>query len=201
MFKSRQYDSIGNIETSNGIITTTEGIEKGIFFRFPIREKSYSNLYGHGDRPIESYITSCHNSFLRRIFEYAIGNYRVINEYIPSAMKEEGEYEDWGMMINQVISPIYFIRQFRELTYQQLESEQSHPIQKISSYGYNDLDTECSGYCQKEVTKITFNNGKCITSISRKEYHYSYSHIVEDLLKVIKYSTKPDAPTLVKADE
>lgn len=142
----------------NNVFITSEGKEKGIFFRFPIQMVMY-NWYDEG-----VYFPTWFNWILN-IFR--IGKAKEFMKLDNAA----------GFRFYEFASPIYFSRDYRTLEY--LSSDL-----KISSYGYGKYKDSDS--CLVEYTKMTFTiNGEKIVkkTVSRGKYNFCYQHKVESFIK------------------
>lgn len=175
MFSKKRYIEFRNEKIGNHSITFGSGIEKGIFFRHFLRRETFST-YDYETSCPQQYYEKCKSNLVKRLIEYLKGNYTIINRVIPRSM-EERDY-DWGVYVNCFISPVYFKREFRELICE--AGDYNASVQKIVSYGYNDIDEEVGGNCRFEKTSITLKNGKKIKSVADESYHYTYFHIIRD---------------------
>ena len=158
------------------VITTEEGVEKGIFFRNPIQTVFYDTYYC--DNPETSawkYIQDIKNP-VRRLYEIIIGNKNIL--------KDIHEFEkdiDWaGFDANILCFPIYFKRNYRKLVAHSCNSDSN--IQSIESYGYESEFNWCAGDCYIEKTKLGLKTGKVIRVTRDRSFYYTYEHIVRDII-------------------
>ena len=78
------------------------------------------------------------------------------------------------------MSPIYFTREYRKLIAK--STRESDTIQKVYSYGYEGPYNFCRGACYIERTCIVLRDGSKIQMKKTDFYHYTYIHIVKDML-------------------
>lgn len=124
------------------IISTEEGIEKGIFFRNPL-QKVYFDAYE--DEPILSaweYLDRIKNP-IRRIYEILIGNGKIVKN-----IEEWSKDMSWGGFTGNILcSPIYFKRRYRKLKAipdGSNNNNNNNNIQEINSYGYESEFNSCA---------------------------------------------------------
>lgn len=161
---------------NNHVITSEEGIQRGIFFRNPIQKVSFDAYYDV--QPAVSawvYKEKIKNP-IRRLYEILIGNGNIVRNIEEWAMSC-----DWaGFNANKLMSPIYFKREYRKLT--SISSSSDDVIQKVVSYGYEGPYNYCSGACHIERTRITLKNGRRIRLKNKDKYYYTYIHIIENII-------------------
>lgn len=160
-------------------ISTSEGQQKGIFFRRPILAISVGVYDGNPcGVTIESFIRSVKknkfNSFIQRSI---LKNGNVIDHL--NEWMEDMSFA--GVKINIFCSPIYFKRDFRKLSAVYV-GEEDTLIDKIDSFGYESEFNNCSGKCDTEHTIIHFKSGKSIKEKRNGEYHFTYRHIIKDMI-------------------
>lgn len=158
-------------------IVTTQGVEKGIFWRSSIQEVTFTTEPLDMGLSAYNFITQNKN-ILKRFFQVLIGN-----KYIVKHAQEWEENDDgsWaGFSANIICFPIYFKRKFRKL--RAYSSNRLDNIQSIVSCGYESKWESCSGHCKIERTKITLNNGRVIKSRCYGSYQNTYTHIVERVI-------------------
>ena len=85
-----------------------------------------------------------------------------------------------GFSANILCFPIYFRREYRALT--ALSQDADENIQAVHSWGYESEFENCSGGCAKEITLFKMRNGKTMREVKKKNYYYTYSHIIENLI-------------------
>ena len=161
-------------------ISTQSGIEHGIFFRNPIQKVYFDLYFYYEDNPFSvysgpDYIERLENP-LRRLYEILIGNKEVINN-IEDYLKDENCS---GFKANILCSPIYFKRAYRATKV--ISCDTSNIVKGIYSYGYESEFETVAGGCEVEETKITLRNAKSIKYRMTKKYHYTYSHVMKNLL-------------------
>lgn len=160
----------------NYIIKTEEGIEKGIFFRSPIQKAFIDFYYNHeyNEKYTKDYFDKIKNP-IRRIYEILIGN----KDIIKNIDKMINNIDIMGCDVNVLCSPIYFKREYRKLVAEPVDYD---GIMSITSYGYESEFTYCAGDCVVEKTKIKLKNGKTLKIKTRDQYHYTYAHIIKDII-------------------
>lgn len=158
-------------------ITTVDTTEKGIFFRSPIQAMD-KDVYAENEfYSAWAYLNQLRASKFKRFYEKFLGNKKVVDN-----IEEWSENMDWGgCKVNILASPIYFNRKMRKLT--AICTNPNCNIQKIESYGYESQWEVCSGACVIERTVITLKGGSKIHVKHRDYYHFTYEHIVKDILK------------------
>ena len=181
--KKSEYIHYG--ATDNYIIFTDEGIQTGIFFRSPIRKITYEVYpYSSEHFSLAIFAQDCKDSRLFRIFQYLIGNRKIIK----TIMEEKDLFLDqdlFGIEGNILISPIYFKRNYRALDI--INMNDDIPIEYISSFGYDDKYNRVSGYCSKETTVIHHKYKKKETRLrTGNKYLYTYLHIAKELIKTLE---------------
>ena len=168
-------------KTVNGwTIKSTESVEKGIFFRCPIQEVFYDAYFDEKDVNFSAwmYVNKIKNP-LHRCYERLIGNKRAVQE-VANWLKQD---DFCGFYANVLCCPIYFRRRCRKLTAENITDDQS-PYAKIQSKGYESPYNHVAGYCEKEKTIFTTKQNKRLKPIlERGEYKYTYSFIIEKVLK------------------
>lgn len=157
------------------VITTTEGLEHGLFFRSPIQNVFFDGYYDNTKFSAYKYMDKIQNPF-RRFYEILIGNKSVVKN-INDWSNEIG----WGgVCANILCFPIYFKREYRSLT--AISTNANDNIQFIKSYGYESEFNYCSGDCVREKTVMILKNKKCIKFNKKEQYHFTYSHIIKRVI-------------------
>lgn len=152
------------------------GTEKGIFLRQPLKKIEFQEMWdSESKQDIYTYSKKIQNP-VRRLYEICIGNGTIVKE-LNEWMKD---CDFAGFTGNIICCPIYFKREFREL---HLKSNTDSMIKEIISKGYENEFELCSGGCEKEKTLIKFTNKRQSRFTTKEHYHYTYSHICEELLK------------------
>lgn len=155
------------------VISTEEGIEKGVFFRNPLQKIRFDVYYDDPKMSGWKYLHNINNPF-RRFFEILIGNGNIVKN-----VKEWSNDVEWeGFTGNILCCPIYFKRKYKKLN---AVSGGSDDIQEINSYGYESIFEKCVGSCDKENTTIKMNSGKKI-KIKRRSYHFTCEYIIEKII-------------------
>lgn len=176
--------SISYGATGTYVIFHDEGVETGLFFRFPIRKVCYKVFTEQKNDPsLIEFVQDCKDSRLFRIFNYIMGNKNAVKEIL-----EENIFNDddlYGIDINKFISPIYFKRNYRKLDIINMDEDQ--PVNYISSYGYDDEYNQVAGNCTKETTYIHTKYKKREIKLRRgKKYLYTYIHTAKELIKLLE---------------
>ena len=160
----------------NYIINTEEGTEKGIFFRSPIQSAFIDFYHDHeyNEKYTKDYFEKIKNP-IRKIYEILIGNRNVIKntDVLMNSLNI------CGCCVKVLCSPIYFKRDYRKLIAEPVDYD---GIMSIISYGYESEFTYCAGDCVIEKTKIKLKNGKTLKIKTHDQYHYTYAHIVKDII-------------------
>lgn len=167
-----------DIETFKGFsIITEEGIQYGIFFRSPIQKVEFDAYYADIPETSAYIFQKKIKNPIRRAYEILIGNYEPVKN-----ISKWLDVEDFaGFVGNKLMSPIYFKRNYRRLI--ATNEKSNNAINKVESYGYEGPYNRCSGACHIERTKITLRNGTIMKKVTKKQYHYTYEHIVEGMIK------------------
>ena len=156
------------------VISTEEGIEKGIFFRNPLQKVEFD---AYCDEPILSawkYLDDIKNP-IRRIYEIVIGNKNIVHN-ITKWSKDM----NWaGFTANIICFPIYFKREYRKL---RAISSNKNNIKEIVSYGYESEFNMCGGNCDVEYTTIKLRNGKVMKFKRNEQYHFTYEYKVKEII-------------------
>lgn len=156
------------------VITTEEGTEKGLFFRSPLQKVTFDGYYDNPKFSAWKYLKDIQNP-IRRMYEILIGNGNIVKH-----IKEWSEDIDWcGFNGNILCLPIYFKRKYRKL---RAISNGDNNIQEIISYGFESPFEICAGACAIENTTVLLKNGKRIKMRRKKYYHFTYSHIVKEVI-------------------
>lgn len=159
------------------VITTSDNMVKGIFFRSPIQPIDKDTYAEDEFHSAWVYLNKLKENRFRRFWEKLLGNKKVVNN-----IEKWSESMDWGgCRVNILASPIYFYRQQRKL-----EAICTNPdcnIQKIESYGYESQWNYCGGACVVEKTVITLKNGKKMHITRNDYYHFTYEHIIEKIIE------------------
>lgn len=157
------------------VITSEEGIEKGIFFRNPLQKVDFD---AYGDEPILSawkYLDRIKNP-IRRMYEILIGNGKIIQN-----IEEWSKDIDWGGFTGNILCPpIYFKRNYRKL--KAVSNDSNNNIQEINSYGYESEFNICAGDCVIERTVIKTKSGKRIKLKQYDQYNFTYEHIIKGVI-------------------
>lgn len=156
------------------VISTEEGTEKGLFFRSPLQKVSFDAYYDEPKMSAWKYLHDIKNPF-RRFFEILIGNGNITKN-----IKEWSNDADWGGFTGNILCcPIYCKREYRRLN---AVSSGSDDIQEINSYGYEGEFEICNGHCNIEKTVIKMKNGKKIRIKRGESYHFTYEHLVKEII-------------------
>ena len=156
------------------VITTKSGVERGIFFRSPIQSVGYDGYSWQSKFSPWNYMEAIKNP-IRRLYEILIGNGNIVKNIKNWAR----EPNFGGFRGNIICFPIYFKRDYRSLL---AESTGTGNIKKIKSYGYESEYCTCGGECKVEKTKVWLKNGKVIHLRENELFHYTYLHIVKDII-------------------
>ena len=164
------------INHKNYVIQTTEGTERGIFFRSPL-QKVFFDPYNLDDnnKYTKNYLRKIKNP-IRRFYEILIGNKDVVNN-IDTWLSQIGF---GGCQITVFCAPIYFNREYRKLT--AVSTSTTDNISSIISYGYESEFNWCSGDCVIEKTTIKLKTGRKLRIKRNEQYHYTYRHIIKDII-------------------
>lgn len=164
------------INYGNYVIQTQEGVEHGIFFRSPIQEVFFDPYdLNDNNKYTKNYLRNIKNP-IRRFYEILIGNKDVVNNIETWC----GQIGFMGCQIKIFCAPIYFKREYRKLT--ALSTSASDNISSIISYGYESEYNWCSGDCAIEKTIIKLKTGRKLWIKRTERYHYTYRHIIEDII-------------------
>lgn len=156
------------------VISTEEGKENGLFFRNPFQKVSFDAYYDESVLSAWKYLKDIKNP-IRRLYEILIGNGNIVKN-----IEKWSKDCDWGgFNANILCFPIYFKREYRKLVAHSCEGGN---IQKIASYGYESEFNMCSGECDMEKTVIHLKNGKTIRIKRKEQYHFTYEHIVKEII-------------------
>lgn len=154
-------------------IHTQSRYKRGVFFRNP-RQKIYYNAMCDG-ADISGYLEKIKNP-LRRLYEICLGNRDVMH----NLGKWMNELDFAGCTIYAIRCPIYFKRKTRTLT--AVDNSNKRNIAEIQSSGYESEFNYCDGDCEIERTKIKCKSGKTIRIVNKGQFHYTYAHIVEEII-------------------
>lgn len=155
------------------VITTKEGVEKGLFFRSPIQKRTIMTYFDMSEMD-QKYIEKIRNpGTIRRFFERLLGN----GEVLKNLDNYLNDIDCAGFDIKYICSPIYFKRESRHLT--AVCTNPKKNIQKIVSHGYEDQYNICGGDCHVEKTIITTKTRSKIRIKKKEQYEYTYAHIVK----------------------
>lgn len=164
------------------LIYSEEGEKRGLFFRNPLQKVSFD---AYSEDPMFSawkYEEDIKNP-IRRLYEILIGNGKIVKN-----IDEWSENLDFaGFTAKILCCPIYFKRKYRKLV---AYSCGNGNIQKIVSYGFESEFNECGGDCDIEKTYILLKNGKHIRIKRKEQYHYTYVHIVKEIIDGAKNGQK-----------
>lgn len=156
------------------VISTKEGTENGLFFRNLLQKVNFDAYYDDPKMSAWKYLHDIKNPF-RRLFEILIGNGNIVKN-----IKEWSNDVDWGGFTGNILCcPIYFKRKYRQLN---AVSSGDDNIQEINSYGYEGEFEICAGYCDMEKTVIKMKNGKKIKIKRGESYHFTYEHVVKEII-------------------
>lgn len=181
---SLKSDSISYGATGTYVIFYDEGIETGLFFRFPIRKVCYK-IYTErkNDPSLIEYYQNCKDFKLFRVLNYILGNKDAVNTVLDEDFFSDDEL--YGVDVNKIISPIYFKRNYRKLDIINMDEDQ--PVNYISSYGYDDEYNQIAGNCNKEITYIHTKHKRREIKLRRgKKYLYTYIHTAKELIKLLE---------------
>lgn len=156
------------------VIIIEKGVEKGIFFRSPLQKVFFDAYYGETKLSAWKYANSIGNP-IRKFYEILIGNGR----YVKNIKQWLDDIDFAGFHGNIMCFPIYFKREYRKLVAQSCGNDN---IQKIESYGYESEFEYCGGCCDIEKTIFHLSNGKSIRIKRRKTFHFTYMHIIEQII-------------------
>ncbi len=160
------------------VINTEEGKEKGLFFRNPLQKVGFDGYYDDSMFSAWKYKKDIKNP-IRRLYEILIGNGKIVKN-----IDEWAENSDFGGFTGNILCfPIYFKRKYRKLV---AYSCGNGNIQKIVSYGFESEFNECGGDCDIEKTDILLKNGKHIRIKRKEQYHYTYEHIIKEIIDTEK---------------
>ena len=167
---------------NNYTIFQKDGEKRGIFFRNPLQKIYFTMDY---DKTLEKREKFFHcNKYLERInnpiirfWERIKGNGNVVKN-LHKWMEDCSFY---GFSAKMIVSPIYFHRKFRSLLCVNVNDNGN--IKQIYSYGYEIGFEVAQGDCYKEITNVLLTNGKKVKIKTRGSYHYTYEHIIEEILK------------------
>ena len=184
IFRKYSSEFKKEIFESKYVITTDEGKEYGIFFRSPIMKYELDAYYLEDeDRNAYYYLDRINNKKRYKILQIILGNKSMVNNINTWAASD-----DWaGCVINKLTSPIYFSRNYNELTLRPYGANCPlvGGITFIHSKGYHYNNTFCAGHCIKETTIIKIKTKGIDDTekiIKRKCYHFTYSHIIKEFL-------------------
>ena len=156
------------------VISTEEGLERGIFFRSPIQRVGFDAYYDNPKFSAWQYLNAIKNP-IRRLYEILMGNRKIVKN-----IQAWSESRDWGgFNANILCFPIYFKRDYCKLI---AHASEGYPITKIYSYGYTSEFSDCAGECVIERTKIRLRTGKVIRIKRRKTYLFTYLHKVKEII-------------------
>lgn len=182
---SKQSGSTSYGSTQNYIIFHDEGVQTGLFVRFPIRKIMYE-IYPYNSlctTSLAEFAQNCKDSKLFRLFNYIIGNKDAVKFALDEDLFDDPDLA--GLEINRIISPIYFKRNYRSLNI--INMDDDSVIEYISSFGYDDEWIQVAGHCNKEITKISHKHKRLKTRIRYgKSYLYTYIHIAKELIKTLE---------------
>lgn len=149
-----------------------EGIEKGVYFRFPL-QKVYKESFSFNDE--NECVSGWRNRAIKQVIPF------LLNIRMWFKCKEWLEEDDFaGIRVKELCSPIYFIRKVRTATHKIL----NHPfITEINVYGYEPYKNYCAGAAEREVTIIKFKDNSKNRVVKYEKFHYVYAHVVEQELK------------------
>lgn len=173
MKKSR--DKLQLDKHNDYIITSTEGTERGLFFRSPIQNVQFDVDYYGPRLSAWDYQHKIKNP-IRRFYEILIGNRKIVKNIDAWA----DDFNFAGFNANILCFPIYFKREYRQLSVYSCDN--TTDIQSIYSHGYESEFNFCSGECVVEKTTIKLKNGKQLKFKKFEQYHFTYTHIIKRVL-------------------
>lgn len=159
------------------VITTSDNMIKGIFFRNPIQPIEMDTWADEEFYSAWAYLNKLKGNKFRRFWEKFLGNKMVVDN-----IEKWSENMDWGgCKVNILAKPIYFHRQQRKLT--AICTNPNCNIQKIESYGYESEWNVCGGACVVEKTIITLKTGEKIHIKRNDYYHFTYEHVIREIIE------------------
>lgn len=179
------------------LITSEEGIERGLFFRNPIQKVFLSVDYIIGYSLYE-WLEKVNKNPIRKLFEILIGNLNIIK----NIERDSEDINFAGYDCNILCSPIYFKRIYRKLIVNSTKEYLS--IKSIKAYGYENPYETVAGFCEKETFKVTSNIKSKQKIVTKGQYHYTYPHIIKQIIdsdeSVLEY-VKADIEAINKVKE
>ena len=173
--KTQIDHKINVVNYNNYVITTTEGTEKGLFFRNPIQKVTFDAYFDRSNFSAWAYLNKIKNP-IRRFYEILIGNRQIIKN-----IDEWSKDYDWaGFTANILCFPIYFKREYRTLSASSTDTNTN--IQSIKSYGYESEFNFCAGDCALEKTIIKLKTRKKLKFKKNEQYHFTYRQVIERIL-------------------
>jgi hypothetical protein len=161
--------------TKDFTITTGEKYRYGLFFRSPIQKV----MYEHNTNNVNKYSYARKWLFRAKIMVtpyllncITFGKKRDFILYNPDA---------YGIVVNELASPIYFRRKMRYLNC--LVHDDNSSILRIKSFGYGGYKNRNTGICQKEVTKIYIRRQKTRKVVRRETFCFTYTHMIKRLIR------------------
>ncbi len=125
--------------------------------------------------------------FLRApIQKYAIDFFNFDRKYKLSLLEKLVNFkrlklakkEDWdGIIINVVVSPIYFTRYQRKATHKFFNHD---VLDKIISIGWDPYDDQVGGAAEKEITTFYYKDNTTTKTVNKEEYKFTYNHIIKE---------------------
>lgn len=159
-------------------IKTTEGVQRGLYFRSPIQKVEFSTDYEISTFSAYEYVDRI-KSPIQRAFQILIGNRRIVSNVNKWEKDDDGSWA--GFFANIVCCPVYFKRNYRKLN--AYSNSSADNIQSIVSYGYEGQWENCAGACKIENTKILLKTGKVLKERCSEYFQYTYAHKVEEMIK------------------
>lgn len=170
--ESKIYDN------ENYTIYTEEYVESGIFFQNPIQERTFdTDPFEDNHFDFYDFQAKWNGSVVFRFIHTLLGNKKQMD-----AIREGGglPYDVCGVNLRTFVSPIYTKREGRSLN--MYAKNLLLEIQEIHSSGYELPYTRVSGDCHVETTQMTTRTDRKLKYKYGKQYHFTYAHIVKDLL-------------------
>jgi len=159
--------------TNDFTIKTGEKYKYGLFFRNPIQKVIYehnTNDYSHSDAR-------------KWLFWAKIMVTPYLLNFLTYAKKRDfiwNNSDAYGIVVNELASPIYFRKKMRYLdcTVHNLDSS----ILRIKSFGYVGYKNRNNGMCQKEVTKVYIRGQKPRKVVRKETFCFTYPHMIKKLI-------------------
>lgn len=155
------------------IVTNHNFYKKGLFLRNPIQKIQYDVMtYDNDVNNAYQWIDTAKKKVIPYLLNW--NKFKKISNFI--------HLENAGCIyVNELRNPLYFERKGRELKC--IITDETHPVYEVYSWGYEWEWESCSGYCVKEMTIITFRDGRKHHTTNYGKYKWTYEHIVMDFIK------------------